>query len=109
MTNCLQSNRHPKKTKCLSLKQPKSVLEIPIEKKTRNEKEELHGMFLETSWGKSPNVNYNYQSKDGQCIDHFETIDSNEFKQILAFDKYQPSLRGFWKVSRAIARRQTSI
>ena len=71
----------------------------------RNAKEELRGMFLETSWGKSPVVKKNYADNDGQCIDHFEIIDSKEFKHILAFDKCQPSLRVFAKVSRAIARR----
>ena len=100
----LSSIKPPPPKKHLLINQPKSVLVVPIEKKTRNEKEELRGMFLETSWGKSPNVNKNYLSNDGQCIDHFETIDSNEINHILAFDKYQPSLRVFWKVPRAIAR-----
>ena len=62
-------------------------------------------MFLETSWDKSHLVKKNYADNDGKYINHFEIIDSKEFKHILAFDKSQPSLRVFAKVSRAIARR----
>ena len=58
-------------------------------------------MFLETSRGKSPVVKKKYADNDGKCIDRFEIIDSTEFKHILAFDKSQPSLRVFAKVSRA--------
>ena len=62
-------------------------------------------MFLETNWGTTQNVKKSYLDNDGRSIDHFITIDSEEFKHVMGFDKDEPTLRVFAKVSRAIAKR----
>ena len=79
-------------------------MNLKVLTKRENSNNELVDMFLEANWGKSNVGEEKYGEVDGKCIDHFKTLDSTEDQHILAFDKSQPSLRVFAKVSRANAR-----